>query len=158
MPEMCDVTFLVGRRHVPIYGVKAILATRSRCLYQLILHHQRKAEAESSNKKSKKGNRSPLPQKLMIDVQDYSVEDFRKFITFVHSGKVKIDINNVIGLLCASVEYGFPDLQTACTKFIQRSQDHGEGKHILDSAWNYQHKRVSQKLICKLTSQPKVFN
>ncbi|XP_048237527.1 uncharacterized protein LOC125372264 [Haliotis rufescens] len=30
MPELCDVTFLVGNRQLPIHGVKAILATRSR--------------------------------------------------------------------------------------------------------------------------------
>ncbi|XP_071099725.1 serine-enriched protein-like [Haliotis cracherodii] len=152
MPEMCDVTFLVGRRQVPVYGVKAILATRSRCLYQLILHHQRKAETESSNKKSKKAKRSPLPQKLVINVQDYSAEDFRAFITFVHSGKVKVDASNVIGLLCASVEYGFSDLHAACAKFIQRSQEQGQSKYVLDSAWTYQHKKAAQKLICKLSS------
>ena len=30
MPELCDVMFLVGKDRVPVYGVKAILATRSR--------------------------------------------------------------------------------------------------------------------------------
>ena len=30
MPEMCDVTFQVGKKEVPVHGGKAILATRSR--------------------------------------------------------------------------------------------------------------------------------
>lgn len=30
MPELCDVTFLVGPSKVPVHGVKAILGTRSR--------------------------------------------------------------------------------------------------------------------------------
>ena len=30
MPELCDVTFLVGPEQVAIHGVKAILGTRSR--------------------------------------------------------------------------------------------------------------------------------
>ena len=30
MPELCDVTFLVGLKKVPVHGVKAILGTRSR--------------------------------------------------------------------------------------------------------------------------------
>jgi hypothetical protein len=30
MPEMCDVTFLVGPREVPVHGVRAIMGTRSR--------------------------------------------------------------------------------------------------------------------------------
>jgi hypothetical protein len=30
MPQMCDVTFLVGPRDEPVHGVRAILGTRSR--------------------------------------------------------------------------------------------------------------------------------
>ncbi|XP_041366881.1 uncharacterized protein LOC121381612 [Gigantopelta aegis] len=30
MPELCDVTFLVGKERAAVHGVKAILATRSR--------------------------------------------------------------------------------------------------------------------------------
>lgn len=30
MPELCDVTFLVGAKKEPVCGVKAILAARSR--------------------------------------------------------------------------------------------------------------------------------
>lgn len=30
MPEMCDVTFLVGPREIPVHGVRAIMGTRSR--------------------------------------------------------------------------------------------------------------------------------
>lgn len=30
VPDLCDVTFLVGPDRLPVYGVKAILATRSR--------------------------------------------------------------------------------------------------------------------------------
>lgn len=30
MPELCDVTFLIGSKKVPVYAVKAIMGTRSR--------------------------------------------------------------------------------------------------------------------------------
>ena len=30
VPDLCDVTFLVGPEKTPMYGIKAILATRSR--------------------------------------------------------------------------------------------------------------------------------
>lgn len=33
MPDMCDLTFLVGKKQVPIYGLRAILGTRSRYDY-----------------------------------------------------------------------------------------------------------------------------
>ncbi|XP_071086624.1 serine-enriched protein-like [Haliotis cracherodii] len=99
MPELCDVTFLVGRDEVPVHGVKAILATRSRSLYQLVLHHQRQSELTKITKKRfKKQKPSPYPNTLVIHVPDYQVETFRRFITFVHSGKVKVDVNNVVAL------------------------------------------------------------
>lgn len=30
VPDLCDVTFLVGLEKTPVYGIRAILATRSR--------------------------------------------------------------------------------------------------------------------------------
>lgn len=37
MPEICDVKFLVGHERAPVYGVKAILATRSRLAYYFFM-------------------------------------------------------------------------------------------------------------------------
>ena len=33
MPELCDVTFLVGDTREPVCAVKAVLAARSKCVY-----------------------------------------------------------------------------------------------------------------------------
>ena len=33
MPELCDVTFLVGETREPVCGVRAILASRSRYVF-----------------------------------------------------------------------------------------------------------------------------
>ncbi|XP_071086623.1 serine-enriched protein-like [Haliotis cracherodii] len=135
MPELCDVTFLVGKEKVPVHGVKAILATRSRSLYQLVLHHQRQSELTKTTKKRfKKQKPSPYPNTLVIHVPDYQVETFRRFITFVHSGKVKVDVHNVVGLLCASEEFRLPDLRTACTDFIDRCQGHGQREKLKATA------------------------
>lgn len=35
MPELCDVTFLVGETREPVCGVRAILASRSRYVIQV---------------------------------------------------------------------------------------------------------------------------
>ncbi|XP_067654868.1 serine-enriched protein-like [Haliotis asinina] len=153
MPDMCDVTFLVGKEKIPVHGVKAIMATRSRYLYQLLLQHQKKSSLEhSKTKKSKTIKDSVSPRKLIINVPDYQTRDFETFLKFVHSGKANLDFKNVIGLLCASVEFGFTDLRTACMQFIQRYQSQGHGQALLDLAWTYQHKRPAQKLICQLSS------
>ncbi|XP_067655958.1 serine-enriched protein-like [Haliotis asinina] len=158
LPDMCDVKFLVGRNLVPVYGVKAILATRSRYLYQLILQEQKRAEVDHkpSKKTSKKSKSSPVQQKLCINVPDYDVDDFKAFLGFVHSGKADIRPNNVIGLLCAAVEFGFPDLQLTCTKFLEILQDKGHTSALLAYVWTYQHKPTGQKLISDQCNQVKL--
>ena len=35
MPELCDVTFLVGQDRQPVCGVKAVLAARSRSVHEM---------------------------------------------------------------------------------------------------------------------------
>ncbi|XP_046552257.1 serine-enriched protein-like [Haliotis rubra] len=150
MPELCDVTFLVGKDQVPVHGVKAIVATRSRSLYQLVLHHQRQSELMKTTKKRfKKQKPSPYPNTLVIHVLDYEVETFRRFITFVHSGKVKVDVNHVVGLLCASEEFQLPDLRTACKDFIDRCQGHGQRKKLGETATQYLQKVPASKLLAK---------
>jgi len=37
LPELCDVTFHVGPKKIPIHGVKAILGTRSRCVFNVLV-------------------------------------------------------------------------------------------------------------------------
>ncbi|XP_048241907.1 serine-enriched protein-like [Haliotis rufescens] len=151
MPDMCDVTFLVGKEKAPVHGVKAIMATRSRYLYQLLLQHQKHSSLERS--KTKKIKDSAFAQKLTISIPDYQIGDSRAFLKFVHSGKANIDFNNVVGLLCASVEFGFSDLQTACMQFVQRCQNQGHGPALLDLAWTYQNKRPAQKLVCQFPNK-----
>ncbi|KAK6179316.1 hypothetical protein SNE40_011705 [Patella caerulea] len=79
MSELCDVVFLVAEDKVPVYGVKAILATRSHVLYQMILHNQREAKV---NKKKVKGEQ--LKDKLVIEMKKH-LEDLSVLITVVKS-------------------------------------------------------------------------
>ncbi|XP_041350849.1 serine-enriched protein-like [Gigantopelta aegis] len=95
MPEMCNVTFLVGRSRVPVHGVKAILATRSRLLYQLILQHQREADRQSAQRSRSHRHRSV--DQLIIPMEDYREEEFYRLVKFLHSGKIRIDLKVVVG-------------------------------------------------------------
>ena len=36
IPEMCDVTFLVGPKEIPVHGLKAVLSVRSRWVFDII--------------------------------------------------------------------------------------------------------------------------
>lgn len=37
IPEMCDVTFLVGPLEIPVYGIRAILGIRSKYVNEIFL-------------------------------------------------------------------------------------------------------------------------
>ncbi|KAK3853900.1 hypothetical protein Pcinc_039577 [Petrolisthes cinctipes] len=56
MPELCDVTFLVGDTREPVCAVKAVLAARSRVFHKLLYNSyspQKKKEPMSREKKIK---------------------------------------------------------------------------------------------------------
>ncbi|OWF45718.1 serine-enriched protein-like [Mizuhopecten yessoensis] len=152
MPELCDVTFLVGPTKVPVYGVKAILGTRSRVLYQLILNQQHQAEAERST--FKKFRKSSSKSRVVIEVNKYEPEDFRMLMQFVHCGSVDIGIHNVAGLLCGAYQFGLEDLRSACWDFVRRSLDSASGQDtahaLMASAFRYNHHKTTRKLVSKI--------
>ncbi|XP_069128871.1 serine-enriched protein-like [Argopecten irradians] len=152
MPELCDVTFLVGPTKVPVHGVKAILGTRSRVLYQLILNQQHKKNAERSA--FKKLRKSHSKSQVVIEVNKYEPEDFRMLMQFVHCGTVDIGVQNVAGLLCGAYQFGLDDLRSACWDFVRRSLDnfHGEDNAhaLMASAFRYNQHKSTRKLVSKI--------
>ncbi|XP_033725003.1 serine-enriched protein-like [Pecten maximus] len=108
MPELCDVTFHVGPQKTPIHGVKAILGTRSRVLYGMILKAERELEKTQKTKpkhmksKKQKAEKTDQPTRLSINVDTYEPDVFRRIIQFVHSGSVNVDSSSVIGLICGA--------------------------------------------------------
>ncbi|XP_033744118.1 serine-enriched protein-like [Pecten maximus] len=152
MPELCDVTFLVGPTKVPVYGVKAILGTRSRVLYQLILNQQHKTNAERAS--FKKLRKSHSKSHVVIDVNKYEPEDFRMLIQFVHCGSVDIGVHNVAGLLCGAYQFGLEDLRSACWDFVRRSLDNIDGLDtahaLMASAFRYNQHKTTRKLVSKI--------
>ncbi|XP_033749671.1 serine-enriched protein-like [Pecten maximus] len=150
MPELCDVTFLVGPTKVPVYGVKAILGTRSRVMYQLILQKQ-KEEEENRSKKSRK---SRFSSRLVIDVKKYEPEDFRKIVQFIHCGTVDVTVKNVTGLLCGASQFKLMDLKVACWDFIKRclKSENGSVAAIRKGAQQYNHHKTAGKLLSKISN------
>lgn len=144
IPELCDVTFKVGADRVPVYGVKAILGTRSKPLYNLILKKQKEME-NSKDAKKRKGTRSL--DKIVIAVKKYEVEDFQKIIQFIHSGSVDINSSCVAGLLCGSTQFGLDDLESACWDFVNHSIKSGSISNVVSSAKNYCHYKAGQRLL-----------
>ncbi|XP_021360597.1 serine-enriched protein-like [Mizuhopecten yessoensis] len=145
MPELCDVTFLVGPTKVPVHGVKAILSTRSRVMYQFILKNER------CMKEAKK-SRKPRQSRLTIEVNKYQPEDFRKIVQFIHCGSVDVDSRSVAGLLCGARQFGLDDLKTACLDYIRRCvQTRPQSLITIQRGANqYIHHRYGIKLFTKM--------
>ena len=156
MPELCDVTFLVGPSKIPIHGVKAILGTRSHTMYQLILEKQRAADAESNRKTKSKKSRASF--RLIINVRKYQPDDFCQLIQFIHCGSAEITPSNVTGLLCGSKQFGLEDLNDACWDFINacRRSDDNSMNVIERHTPAYCHFKTACRLLAKIETNRRV--
>ncbi|XP_064614560.1 serine-enriched protein-like [Liolophura sinensis] len=141
LPEMCDVRFLVGHQRVSVYGVKAILSTRSRVFYELLLLHQRKETERLQNlekrrtltsrlktlrqictpSKSKCGSKDrQISRHLTIEIDEFDPEIFRLIVLFLHCGKIDITVSTLVGVMNAADMYGVEDLRSGCYRFAER--------------------------------------
>ncbi|XP_052218014.1 serine-enriched protein-like [Dreissena polymorpha] len=128
MPEMCDVTFLVGAREVPVHGLKAVMASRSRIMFELIQKHihLRISEQSKVTKTKKIKGKSPVglsqlsSEKLKIPITNYDAEVFRLLVEFIHCGEVNINEDTVAGLFCGATQFEVPELPGACLDFVER--------------------------------------
>ncbi|KAL3831593.1 hypothetical protein ACJMK2_023330 [Sinanodonta woodiana] len=157
-PELCDVKFLIGEDEVPVYGVKAVIGTRSRSFYKLILKHLKKpgvnrTPKRSTPRKNKKCSRKS--QHLEVPVRTYDTDVFRRLIQFVHSGSVSITMETVVGILCGAVQFGFKDLEKACLEMIQRGISKGSIENLIIKAREYNQHKSAAELLSKLCSKDK---
>ncbi|XP_063447799.1 serine-enriched protein-like [Mytilus trossulus] len=135
VPDLCDVTFLVGPEQHPIHGLRAILASRSRIFYLMILAKEKEMKIKDSQKKigfmkklkqirklliskpSHKALKSGLPTKLTISVEEYEVSVFERLLRYIHCGVVSVDVFTVVGLLNAAENFELECLKNACWEF-----------------------------------------
>ncbi|XP_060067384.1 serine-enriched protein-like [Ylistrum balloti] len=171
VPDLCDVTFLVGEDRLPVYGVKAILATRSRHMYQLLLAATRDAKKKSEKNKSvvKKAFKkiqhllSPssseklktmyndqVVQKVTVEVKNFDVTVFERFMCYVHCGTVAVDISNVVGLMNAAHTYDFPELRDACWEFANNYIKPDTLTQLTCTAGTYIHFKYTRMLMQKI--------
>ncbi|XP_076117898.1 serine-enriched protein-like isoform X2 [Mytilus galloprovincialis] len=152
IPQLCDVIFEVGPEKVKVHGVKAILGTRSRVLYNLILKKQKEQEFKGkTHKKDKKKKTSSIFQNdVLITVQKYQPEDFRKIIEFIHCGSVDINSSCLAGLLCGASQFGLDDLEKACWDFVNYCVKNGTVLSLLPSAKRYCNFKLGQILMEKI--------
>ncbi|XP_052074062.1 serine-enriched protein-like [Mytilus californianus] len=134
VPDLCDVTFLVGQEQYPVHGLRAILASRSRIFYLMILAKEKEIKIQDSQKKigfmkklkqirklliSKPSHKTlkSLPTKLTISVEEYEVSVFERLLRYIHCGVVSVDVFTVVGLLNAAENFELECLKNACWEF-----------------------------------------
>ncbi|XP_065200211.1 serine-enriched protein-like [Planococcus citri] len=142
MPELCDVTFLVGETREPVCGVRAILAARSRVFHQMFFQQssspQKKKENQAKENKlrmflkrsseptlnvqnnsgSNTGSAQNMPHQTLI-IDEFEPDVFRQLIEYIHTGCVTLQPRTLLGVMNAADRYGLEDLRKSCHGFIQ---------------------------------------
>ncbi|XP_043258981.1 probable serine/threonine-protein kinase mps1 isoform X1 [Colletes gigas] len=148
MPELCDVTFLVGDTREPVCAVKAVLAARSRVFHRMLYQApspQRKKEPPPRENKIRlflkrssepllnlqntAQQRSGFTQQLapiqepnqhpILIVEEFEPDVFRQLIEYIHTGCVTLQPRTLLGVMNAADYYGLDELRKACSGFVQ---------------------------------------
>ncbi|XP_063423660.1 serine-enriched protein-like [Mytilus trossulus] len=151
MPDLCDVVFIVGPQRVPVYGLKAILSTRSRLFFVMFLKHSKEAMKQKKKMKKTKHTKPEQSNTLTFTIDNYDADIFRTFLLFVHCGTVEIEPPTVTGLLCLATEFDIPDLRSSCWEFIDRCLSvQSFSSVMMKETLLYGHHKAAQKLRIKV--------
>ncbi|XP_023235690.1 serine-enriched protein-like [Centruroides sculpturatus] len=143
MPELCDVTFLVGETREPVCAVKAVLAARSRVFQKILYGLQQQQPTfpkESATKKRESFKetklklflkrssepiinihfpQAPINAHQTLIVEEFEPDIFRQMIEYIHTGCVTLQARTLLGLMNAADYYGLEELRKACMGFVQ---------------------------------------
>ncbi|XP_076106090.1 serine-enriched protein-like [Mytilus galloprovincialis] len=135
VPDLCDITFLVGPEQYPIHGLRAILTSRSRLFYMMILAKEKEIKIQASQKKigflkklkeirklltskpSYQTSESSISRKLTIVLEEFKPSVFERLVRYIHCGMVSVDVLSVVGLLNAAEKFELECLKNACWEF-----------------------------------------
>ncbi|XP_072949065.1 uncharacterized protein gprs isoform X4 [Epargyreus clarus] len=168
MPELCDVTFLVGDTREPVCAVKAVLAARSRVfqkmLYQAPSPQRKKEPAPRENKLRLFLKRSSEPllnlqnaaqqpssqQHQTLIIEEFEPDVFRQLIEYIHTGCVTLQPRTLLGVMNAADYYGLDELRRACAGFVQCCITVDTVCALLASAERYIQYKCTKSLVQKV--------
>ncbi|XP_014216917.1 serine-enriched protein isoform X2 [Copidosoma floridanum] len=167
MPELCDVTFLVGESKEPVCAVKAVLASRSKVFHKLLYQApspQRKKEQVKENKLKYFLKRSSEPllnlqnaaqqpqsnQHHTLVVKEFEADVFRQLIEYIHTGCVTLQPRTLLGVMNAADYYGLDELRRACAGFVQCCITVDTVCALLGSAERYIQYKCTKSLVQKV--------
>ncbi|XP_022084725.1 serine-enriched protein-like isoform X2 [Acanthaster planci] len=169
MPELCDVTFLVGDRREPVCAVRAILAARSRVFHKLLYSGtvtpssspRRRANSMESRFARKtvsfltrsKSNGDPdgsnsaskCPRTVLIEEFEPAV--FLKLVDYCHTGCVVLNAETALGLMNAADYYGLDELRRTCVEYMHGCLDLSTVCLLLASAEKYIQYKATKTLV-----------
>lgn len=168
MPELCDVTFLVGDTREPVCAVKAVLAARSR-VFQKMLYTtpspQRKKEPTTGSNKLRlflKRSSEPLlnlqnaaekpsahAHQTLI-AEEFEPDVFRQLIEYIHTGCVTLQPRTLLGVMNAADYYGLDELRRSCVGFVQCCINVDTVCALLASAERYIQYKCTKSLVQKV--------
>ncbi|ROT71106.1 Serine-enriched protein [Penaeus vannamei] len=126
MPELCDVTFLVGDTREPVCAVKAVLAARSRWV----------------------GPQGNVHQTLIVE--EFEPDVFRQLIEYIHTGCVTLQPRTLLGLMNAADYYGLDELRKGCSGFVQCCINVDTVCALLASAERYIQYKCTKSMVQKV--------
>ncbi|XP_059478516.1 serine-enriched protein isoform X3 [Neocloeon triangulifer] len=179
MPELCDVTFLVGDTREPVCAVKAVLAARSRVFHKMLYQTpspQRKKEPPPRENKLRlflKRSSEPLlnlqnaaqqragftqqltpihesNQHQTLIIEEFEPDVFRQLIEYIHTGCVTLQPRTLLGVMNAADYYGLDELRRACAGFVQCCINVDTVCALLASAERYIQYKCTKSLVQKV--------
>ncbi|CAL1283912.1 unnamed protein product [Larinioides sclopetarius] len=172
MPELCDVTFLVGDTREPVCAVKAVLAARSRVFHKILYGQQQQTPSKDTLGKKRESTKEtklkmflkrssepilniqlaqmPAGGHQTLIVEEFEPDVFRQLIEYIHTGCVTLQARTLLGLMNAADYYGLDELRKACMGFVQACINVDTVCALLASAEKYIQYKCTKSLVQKV--------
>ncbi|WAR03834.1 GPRS-like protein [Mya arenaria] len=134
--DVCDVTFLVGEERKPVHGVRAVIATRSKLLYDLIVSHEKNRNKDSKRHCSR----------------------VKRTLYKLNCASSRRHLMKTSRLLNAAYMFGFPELRQACWDFALGCTARADNlSDLLASAKMYHNHKMTILLLKTIKNFTEVF-